>query len=77
MKMKKAKLIAIIVIALILLFPDTTKRADGGTIEYQAILYSVTKWHRISILGPDFYKIGTEIKIFGITIFDNSGNQPE
>lgn len=74
--MRKGKLIAIIVMALILLFPLKLRYKDGGTLKYQAILYSVTKWHAISNSGPEFYYVGTEVKIFGLTIFNNSKDQP-
>lgn len=70
--MKKKKIIIIIIIALfiLMLIPMPIKYKDGGSTEYKAILYQVTKYH---ILNPDSnrgYDDGWKIKILGITIYD-------
>ncbi len=44
--MKKKKINFIVVIILILaLIPIPMKLKDGGSVEYKAILYEVTKYH--------------------------------
>ena len=71
--MKKKIIIAIaIVIAVVLLFPIPLRLKDGGTVKYQAILYSVSDVHR---LAPTDNDVGYEeciiIEIFGIEVFNN------
>jgi len=68
--------IIVFLIILILLIPVPIYVKDGGTIVYQAILYSVTNYHS---LYPDDtnekdHKIltGIEIKILGFTIYKNT-----
>ncbi len=71
---KKKKLIRnlIIIIALIvLLFPIPLHYKDGGTVEYKALVYSVTDYHAINTEDGE-YLVGQTIEIFGITIFDNT-----
>ncbi|HHX11903.1 MAG TPA: hypothetical protein GX731_03710 [Clostridiales bacterium] len=72
--MKKKKIISIIIIiitALILLFPIPLRYKDGGTVKYQAVLYSITDYH--SIKGVDgSFDTGIEIKILGITVYENA-----
>ena len=71
--MKKRLLTAaIVLVAAVLLFPMPMQLKDGGTVKYQALLYSVQDVHRIN---PDpqgtEYIEGTIIEIFGIEIFNN------
>ena len=67
---KKLLRITILIIAVILLFPIPLRYKDGGTVEYKAILYSVTDYH--SLNGVDGYNTGLEIKVLGITIYENT-----
>ena len=67
---KKIIRITIIIIALILLFPIPLRYKDGGTVKYQALLYSITDYHALS--GVDGYDTGIEIKILGITVYENT-----
>jgi len=64
---KKRLRIAIIIIALILLFPFPLRYKDGGTVKYQVVLYSITDYH--TLRGVDGYDTGIEIKILGITVY--------
>lgn len=73
MKKKNILIIAIIVLLVILLFPFKINRLrDGGTVEYKALLYSVTKYHK---LAPENskkeYIDGIGIKILGKEIYNN------
>ena len=71
---KKTIIIACVVVALlILLVPIPMRLKDGGSVVYQAVLYSVKNVHR---LNPDMesgapYKEGIIIKVLGVKIFDN------
>ncbi|AQS58060.1 hypothetical protein [Desulforamulus ferrireducens] len=67
---KKLIRIAIIIIALILLFPIPYRYKDGGTVKYQAVLYSITDYHAISAADGG-YDTGIEIKILGKTVYEN------
>ena len=46
---KKAIIIICILACIILLFPVKQQFKDGGSIQYKAILYSVTKVHRLAL----------------------------
>ena len=78
--MKKKVLITIVIVAiiLILLFPIRLQLKDGGTVEYKALLYKVSKVHRlISIEEMEQegkikkYDNGFVIEILGFEIFNN------
>lgn len=70
---KKTKKIAIIIALLVLLFPIPRHYKDGGTVEYHALLYSVTNYHSIVFDHPNkAYDTGIEIKILGITVYENT-----
>ena len=69
--MKKKKINFIVVIILILaLIPIPMKLKDGGSVEYKAILYEVTKYHTINTESTKGYDDGLKIKILGLTIYD-------
>lgn len=78
MKKKNILIIAIIVLLIILLFPIPMKLNDGGTVEYKALLYSVTKYHK---LAPENsgkeYIDGIGIKILGKEIINTTNNKIE
>jgi hypothetical protein len=67
---KKLFIITIFITVLLLLFPIPVHYKDGGTVKYQAVLYSITNYH--ALRGVDGYNTGIEIKIFGITVYDNT-----
>ena len=48
MKNKSIIIIVIIIVLIILLFPIPNKLKDGGTIEYKALLYTITDYHKIA-----------------------------
>ena len=72
--MKKKNLICVaIVVALVLFIPIPMRLKDGGSVVYQAVLYSVKDVHS---LNPDMesgapYKEGIVIKVLCVKIFDN------
>ena len=71
--MKKLLVGICIVLALVLLIPVPIRMKDGGSVEYKAMLYSVTDVHRIN---PDInssvqFIEGTIIEIFGMEVYNN------
>lgn len=60
----------IIFLAVILLFPIPLKLKDGGSVEFRAVLYSVTKYHQLNHEVDGGYVDGLEVKIFGVKILD-------
>lgn len=69
--MKKKKIILILIIIILMLIPIPTKLKDGTSTEYNALLYSITKYHIINQDSIKGYDDGFKIKILGITIYDN------
>lgn len=71
-KKKKVMIVLGILLAIILLVPVPYRIKDGGSIEYRAILYSVTSVHALT--PPDYerdYFEGTIVTILGVEVFDN------
>ena len=69
--MKKKMLIVMIVIILILLFPIKFRLKDGGSIEYKAFLYKITKVKRLNHYSETGYDKGIKIEILGFKVYDN------
>ena len=63
--MKKRLVGICVVLALVLLMPVPLRLKDGGSVEYRALLYTVTDAHRL----PD--QEGTIIEILGVEVFNN------
>lgn len=72
---KKIVTIVIIIIALILLFPIPMRLKDGGSIRFQALLYSVTKYHKLSHTVEGGYIDGIGIEILGMEVYNNTDEQ--
>ena len=71
MKKKFFVVIAIIVVLVILLTPVRMNLKDGGSVRYKALVYEVTKIHRLApeVDGVKTYIDGFEIKILGMTVY--------
>lgn len=72
---KKIIITAIIIITFVLLFPMKSQLKDGGTVEYRALLYKISKVHRL-VLREDMekkkqYDDGMIIEILGVEVFNN------
>ena len=65
---RKEKIIVLVIILAILLLPIPLRLKDGGSGEYKAILYKVTKLHQLPPEGRGSYIEGFEIEILGKTI---------
>ena len=70
-KMKKLLAGICIVLALLLLIPIPLRLKDGGSVEYKALLYSVTDVHRLTPESESGYLEGTVIEILGMEVFNN------
>lgn len=79
--MKKKIVIGIVVFfVLALLIPVRLQMKDGGSVQYKAVLYSVTKYHQITLEADSEdeeiveagYRVGWGIEILGIEIFNNT-----
>lgn len=69
--MKKKLLICVVVIcSIILLCPISFRLKDGGTVKYQALLYSISDVHRISHNSEDGYEDGIIIEVLGMEIYN-------
>lgn len=68
---KKIIIIAIVVILFILLVPIPNHLKDGGTVEYQALIYQISKVHRLNHNSKSGYDDGLIIKIFGMQVYNS------
>lgn len=77
MKKKILKIICWILVALVLLVPIPVHYKDGGTVSYNAILYSVTKVHSLTARnGADGeleagYEVGTRVRVLIFPVYDD------
>lgn len=70
---KKIVMIICVLLAIALLFPIPLRMKDGGTVKYQAVLYSVSDVHRLAPSEDSGYEDGIIIEILGMQIFNNVG----
>lgn len=66
----KIKVIIILVFLVLMLIPIPKDLNDGGSVEYRAILYKVTKVHELADSSSDTYCYGWKVKILGITFYN-------
>ena len=70
--MKKKVMVSIVIVLLIILLcPIPMRLKDGGTVKYQAILYSVSDVHRLAPSTESGYEDGIVIEILGMQVFNN------
>lgn len=69
---KKFALIVTGVLLLACLFPMPNHLKDGGTVEYRALLYTVSRVRRLNDLDAErSYQEGTIVKVLGIELYNN------
>jgi len=75
---KKVIIISVAIILLVLLFPIRNQLKDGGTVEYKALVYKVSKVKRLISLEEmeqeekiKEYDYGIIIEILGLEIYNN------
>lgn len=74
----KIKIIAAAVISAALLIPFPVGYKDGGTVEYNAVLWSVRKEHSIFWSEHETgYNIGTVVRILFWNVYDDVEFVPE
>ena len=77
MKKKIMTVICLVLVALVLLVPIPMYYKDGGTVSYNAVLYSVTKVHSITSRYTDDgelemgHKVGTRVRVLIFPIYDD------
>ena len=72
---KKLFIVMMILLVIVLLFPIPLRMKDGGTVRYQAIIYSISDVHQLT--EPNGYKDGLIIEILGIEIYNNVDIKPD
>ena len=71
--MKKKNLIIVLtIIFMLVLIPIPLKLKDGGSTEYKALLYSITRIHRINYQSLTGYEDGWKIELLGIQIYNKT-----
>lgn len=77
MKKKIFKLIGWLLLALVLLVPIPVHYKDGGTVSYNAVLYSVTKVHSITGRYSEAgelemgFSVGTRVRVLMFSVYDD------
>lgn len=70
---KKLKTVVIVMILVMLFVPVPSYLKDGGTVEYQAILWSVTKHHSMwTQNGVNGYLEGYKISVLWIEVYNDT-----
>ena len=67
---RKIKIAIAVLLAVVLLCPIPLRLKDGGTVKYQAVLYSISDVHRFAS-AESGYEDGIEIEILGMQVFSN------
>ena len=69
---KKITVISVIILLFIMLIPVKMECDDGGTVNYSAILYGITKRHSMYTKdGLNGYDIGTEVRILFFEVYND------
>lgn len=70
---KKLKIIIVLIVALILFVPVKLHYKDGGTVKYNAVLWSVTKHHSIAhdSAGNRGNDTGTTVRILCFKVYSD------
>lgn len=72
---KKTIIVMIFVVLLILLVPIPMHLKDGGTVEYKALLYKISKVHSLTsreeMENGKQYNEGIIVEILGFVIYNN------
>lgn len=69
---KKLLLIAAGVLLLACLIPIPNHLKDGGTVEYRAMLYTVSRVHRLNgVEAEKPYQEGVSVRVLGVELYNN------
>ena len=68
----KKRIAILIIVLLFLLTPIPIRAKDGGTVEYAAVLYKVTKRHAMTQQGNvEGFDIGTEVRVLWFDVYND------
>ncbi len=67
---KKVIVIVIVIVFLVLFVPIPMHLKDGGTVEYKALTYKVSKIHRTNPHSLTGYEDGIVVEVFGIKVYE-------
>lgn len=67
---KKVIVIVIVIVFLVLFVPIPMHLKDGGTVEYKALTYKVSKIHRTNPYSLTGYEDGIVVEVFGIKVYE-------
>ena len=76
----KRTFIGIIICILIAFTPIRSGIKDGGSVQYSALLYKVTKYHRMVSSTDSMetgYLVGWGVEILGMEVFNNTHYVPD
>ena len=73
---KKILIIVCIIIGIVMLIPIPNRLKDGGSVEYRALIYKVTKLYRFNEASTATHEEGWIIEILGFEIYNNSHTVP-
>lgn len=75
---KKIIIVVVVIVLLVLLFPIRNQLRDGGTVEYKALLYKVSKVHRLITIEEmeqegkiKEYDDGIIIELLGFEVYNS------
>lgn len=77
MKKRIMTVICLVLVAFVLLVPIPLRYKDGGTVKYNALLYSVTNVHSIVTQYvaegeyKDGYEVGTIVRVLGFEVYND------
>lgn len=60
-----------IALVIVLLVPVPLRLKDGGTVKYQAVLYSISNVHQLDSDSEDGYQDGLTVEILGMKVYSN------
>lgn len=68
---KRIMIMSSIILSIVLLCPIPMRLKDGGTVKYQALIYSISDVHRLAPSTESGYEEGLIIEILGMQVFNN------
>ena len=75
---KRGLVVLAVILAAVLLVPFPIHYKDGGTVDYEAVLYTVRKEHCLAgaPLEEEGYYIGTRVRVLFWVVYDDVGFVP-
>ena len=70
----RKKLLLLLIPLIIMLIPIPYEFGDGGSVRYQAVLYSVTKYHALNYdQSTEYFGFtqGVRVTILGVNVYEN------